>query len=112
MDSAITVDGITASFDKPLYEHGQVLLNLSKNLGRTIRFGHGDRGRGAGSVAGDGGASHDESCSQVVKIDLMQMIKTPVKVEWDNLCQLVGRQARRGTIAVDGVTTSLDKPLH
>ncbi len=31
----ITVDGVAAGFDKPLHQHGQLLLNLSKNLGRT-----------------------------------------------------------------------------
>jgi hypothetical protein len=29
----ITVDGITAGFDKPLHQHGQLLFDLGKHLG-------------------------------------------------------------------------------
>jgi hypothetical protein len=34
---AIAVDGVTAGLDKPLHEHGQLLLDLSKDLRRTNR---------------------------------------------------------------------------
>jgi hypothetical protein len=42
----ITVNGVTASFDKPLYQHGQLLLNLGEHLGRIAvkpREWHGRR---------------------------------------------------------------------
>ncbi len=51
-----------------------------------------------GPAGGDGQASHDESRSQVRKVDLPPVVKAPVEVECDNLSQLVGGQAGDATI--------------
>jgi hypothetical protein len=65
-----------------------------------------------GPAEGDRQASHDKSRSQVGKVDLPQMVKTPPKVEDDNLGQLVSGQAGDATMLCEkGVAYALTEGM-